>query len=476
MQNYLILCFNPIAFSLLPSPLYSHTPLQLWGCLGLCCAVVVMYLAPCNFDSEPDLLIMTDDKVHALRRMKLIATGAFLLMTAIFFATNHLGNQPLFWVVRWDHINAFAEAAMVGALADWFAVVALFRHPLGIPIWHTAIIPRKKDEIGRNLGNFVETRLLSVENLQTEIGRFSAANAAVGYLAKPEHRQRAAELLTEGIATIIRQLDDEQVQSVIAEAATEKLKDLDASDLLGNGLELIVQSGRHQQIIDSALTYLAQWAPTRRDMIREFIERSLQRTLKWGSKLVPDAVVERATDQVLTALIEVLQQAATDPAHPMREDLNNRAEEWVHRLKEDDELAENVNRWKNDLVENPEVRGYIAGLWTSLKEWLLADTQNNDSTVKGYVLRGIESFHRRLTEDAALRETIDTKLRSAVISVVSNHHTAIGGIISRIVDSWDGQRLSREIELNLGRDLQYIRLNGTFIGGIVGVLIHVVKG
>ncbi|KXK57761.1 MAG: hypothetical protein UZ07_CHB004000283 [Chlorobi bacterium OLB7] len=419
--------------------------------------------------------LMTDDKVRALRRMKRIATGAFLLMTAIFFVTNHLGNQAIFWVVRWDHVNAFAEAAMVGALADWFAVVALFRHPLGIPIWHTAIIPNKKDEIGRNLGTFVETRLLSVENLRTEIGRFSAANAALGYLDEPSHRQRAAELLTEGIATIVRQLDDEQVQATIAEAATDKLKDLNASTLLGNGLELIVQSGRHQQIIDSALTYLAQWVPTRRDMIRQFIERSLQRTLKWGSNLVPNAVVERATDQVLTALIEVLQQAAADPAHPMREDLNSRAEEWVHRLQQDEELGENVNRWKNDLVENPTVRGYIAGLWISLKEWMLADAQNADSTIRSYVLRGIESFHQRLTEDQELRQTIDTKLRSAVISVVSNHHSAIGGVISRIVDSWDGQRLSREIELNLGRDLQYIRLNGTFIGGIVGLLIHLVK-
>lgn len=436
-----------------------------------------MYLASPNVVGDADSLmnIMTDDKVRALRRMKRIATGAFLLMTAIFFATNHLGDQAIFWVVRWDHVNAFAEAAMVGALADWFAVVALFRHPLGIPIWHTAIIPNKKDEIGRNLGIFVETRLLSVENLRTEIGRFSAANAALGYLSEPSHRQRAAELLTEGIATIVRQLDDEQVQATIAEAATDKLKDLNASALLGNGLELIVQSGRHQQIIDSALTYLAQWVPTRRDMIRQFIERSLQRTLKWGSNLVPNAVVERATDQVLTALIEVLQQAAADPAHPMREDLNSRAEEWVHRLQQDEELGENVNRWKNDLVENPTVRGYIAGLWISLKEWMLADAQNADSTIRSYVLRGIESFHQRLTEDQELRQTIDTKLRSAVISVVSNHHSAIGGVISRIVDSWDGQRLSREIELNLGRDLQYIRLNGTFIGGIVGLLIHLVK-
>ncbi|MCE7935180.1 MAG: DUF445 domain-containing protein [Chlorobi bacterium CHB2] len=341
---------------------------------------------------------------------------------------------------------------------QWWA-----RWPIGLRWWQSS------------LGIFVETRLLSVENLRTEIGRFSAANAALGYLSEPNHRQRAAELLTEGIATIVRQLDDEQVQATIAEAATDKLKDLNASALLGNGLELIVQSGRHQQIIDSALTYLAEWAPTRRDMIRQFIERSLQRTLKWGSNLVPDAVVERATDQVLTALIEVLQQAATNPAHPMREDLNTRAEEWVHRLQQDEELGEKVNQWKDDLVENPTVRGYIAGLWISLKEWMLADAQSDDSTIRSYVLRGIESFHQRLTEDQELRQTIDTKLRSAVISVVSNHHTAIGGVISRIVDSWDGQRLSREIELNLGRDLQYIRLNGTFIGGIVGLLIHLVK-
>lgn len=407
--------------------------------------------------------------------MKFIATGAFLLMTALFFATEPLGHRTIFWVIRWDHINAFAEASMVGALADWFAVVALFRHPLGIPIWHTAIIPHKKDEIGRNLGNFIENRLLSVENLSVEIGRFSASRAILGYLSSEANRERATEFLIEAAGALVRELDDERVEETISEIATRRLKDTNASGLLGSGLELIVSSGRHEQIIDQALTYLAEWAPSRRETIEEFVERSMERMLKWGKRLVPQAVIDRTTDQVLTALIEVLQQAAADPAHPMRIDLNHRAEEWVTKLKEDPEMQKRINDWKDGLVENEQLRQQISRIWSELKEWILNDLSAPESAIHGYGLRAVESITRRLQDDAGLRETLDDRLRSAVISLVGNHHHEIGALIKRIVDSWDSERLSRELELSLGRDLQYIRLNGTFIGGIVGLLIHLIR-
>jgi uncharacterized membrane-anchored protein YjiN (DUF445 family) len=421
--------------------------------------------------SQPNI----DQRIRALRRMKLIATGAFLLMTLLFFVTEPLGHGTIVWVIRWDHINAFAEASMVGALADWFAVVALFRHPLGIPIWHTAIIPRKKEEIGRNLGSFIEHRLLSVENLSVEIGRFSASRAMLGYLSSETNRRRASEFIAEAIAAVVRELDDEKVEATISEIVTHRLKELNASDLLGSGLELIVSSGRHERLIDQALGYLAEWAPSRRETIEEFVERSMERMLKWGRKLVPQSVVERTTDQVLTALIEVLQQAAADPTHPMRADLNQRAEEWVTRLKEDPEMQQRINDWKDELVGNEKLRGQISRVWSELKGWLLEDIAAPDSTVRGYVLRAIDSIDTRLEEDAELRATIDERLRSAVLSIVGSYHHEIGALIQRIVDSWDSERLSRELELNLGRDLQYIRLNGTFIGGIVGLLIHLIR-
>ncbi len=416
-----------------------------------------------------------DERRRALRRMKMIATGAFVLMTLIFFATEPLGTGTIFWVIRWDHLNAFAEASMVGALADWFAVVALFRHPLGIPIWHTAIIPRKKNEIGKNLGNFVENRILSVDNLSSEIGRFSASRVAVNYLAAEANRERTSEILAEAIGAVVHQLDDEQIERTISVLASEKLKELNASELLGGGLELIVGSGRHHHLIDQALVYLAEWAPSRRDMIREFIERSLERMLKWGKKLIPDSVVEKATDQVLTALIEVLQEAAVDPLHPMRHELNAKAREWVMKLKEDPEWQGQINSWKDELIDNPKVRGVISNLWGEAKKWILADVASPDSTIREYTRRALVSIHGRLERDEVLRDTLDERLRSAVITLVSNHHSAISGVIQRVVDSWDSDRLSSELELNLGKDLQYIRLNGTFIGGIVGLLIHIIR-
>jgi uncharacterized membrane-anchored protein YjiN (DUF445 family) len=416
-----------------------------------------------------------DQKKRALRRMKMIATGAFLFMTAVFFITERFGTGTIFWVVRWDHINAFAEASMVGALADWFAVVALFKHPLGLPIWHTAIIPRKKDEIGRNLGAFVETRLLSMETLSREVGNFSASTAVIGFLSTGENRERASGWLADAIASMVRALDDDQVETMIRDMAARQLKNANASRLMGSGLEMIASSGKHNELLDQALRQVAVWVPSRRDMIEEFIERALRKMLRWGSKLVPGGVVDRATDQVLDALIDLLQNAASDPYHPLRKDFSNRVAEWTERLKSDPEWIARVDEWKNEIIEYPELRSYIAGIWAEGKEWILGDLEKEDSTVRSYALRAIESLHTKLENDPELRATIDDRLRHAAISFLSTHHHAIGSLIQRVIDSWDSQQLSEELELNLGKDLQYIRLNGTFIGGLVGLVIHLVR-
>jgi uncharacterized membrane-anchored protein YjiN (DUF445 family) len=415
------------------------------------------------------------EKARALRRMKAIATGAFLVMAAIFFLTEPLGARTIFWVVRWDHVNAFAEASMVGALADWFAVVALFRHPLGIPIWHTAIIPHKKDDIGRNLGSFVEGRLLSVENISREIGRFSPSRAAIAFLAIEENRQRAAGWITDGLGALIEALDDTEVEALLGDIIKRQARAIDASALLGGGLELVTASGRHHILLDQALHRIAEWVPSRRDMIEEFIDRSLERMLRWGRRLVPERVVQRATEQVLEAIIDVIHDAAEDPDHPLREDLTSRLDESIQKLKYDPDWIEQVNRWKNDLIDRPELQKHTAGLWAQAKTWLLADLESEESTVRGYALGAVESGYRRLSSDPRLQEIVDDKLRQAAITFLATHHHAIGGLIQRVVDAWDGEQLSRELELNLGRDLQYIRLNGTFIGGIVGLLIHLVR-
>ncbi|MBC8144406.1 MAG: DUF445 domain-containing protein [bacterium] len=416
-----------------------------------------------------------EEKARALRRMKAIATGAFVLMTAVFFLTEPLGTTTLVWLIRWDHINAFAEASMVGALADWFAVVALFRHPLGIPIWHTAIIPRKKNEIGRNLGSFVEQRLLSIENLSVEIGRFSASSSATTFLAEPANRERAATWATDGLRALTNALDDSEVEALLGDIIKKQARSIDAAAVLGGGLELITASGRHHIFLDQALHRIAEWIPSRRDMIHEFIERSLQRVFKWGRKLIPSSAIDRATEQVLEAIIDVIREAAIDPNHPMRNDLSSKLDESILKLKNDPDWIEQVNTWKNDLLERPELRTHTSGLWAQVKEWLLTDLDREDSVVRGYALRAIESLYNRLMRDEKMRDVVDERLQKAAVTFLSSHHHAIGALIQRVVDAWDGEQLSEELELNLGRDLQYIRLNGTFIGGLVGLIIHLIR-
>jgi len=422
------------------------------------------------------LTVTAQEKQRALQRMKLIATGAFILMVAIFAVSRPFGAEPIIWVVRWDHINAFAESAMVGALADWFAVVALFRHPMGIPIWHTAIIPRKKNDIGRNLGNFVETRLLSVENLTHEIGRFSVSETLRSWLSDEEGCRKGGAWLAEGIAVVARALDDRSVERLLREMINNRLHQVNASELLAGGLDLLIASNRYEDLADEVLRRFAEWVPSHRGTIEEFIERSVQRTLRWGSKLVPQRTIDRATDQTLTALIEVLTLAASDPDHPLRRDLNERMRELAVRLRNDPEWTERVNLWKDEMIESPAVAAGIESLWSSLRAWIAEDIEKPDSTIHAYALRGVESFRDRLESDTDLRQTLDGQLRSIVVTLLNRNHGVIGGMIRKVVDSWDGERLSREIELNLGRDLQYIRLNGTFIGGLVGLLIHLLWG
>ncbi len=202
----------------------------------------------------------------------------------------------------------------------------------------------------------------------------------------------------------------------------------------------------------------------------------MEKMLKWGSRLVPEAVVDRATEQVLTAIIEMLEEAAADPVHPMRLEFDQRVHEWTERLKEDPEWSAKVNAWKHEMLDRPELRRTAEGLWGQIRTWLLDDIAAEQSTVRHYALRAVESAHGRLSADLELRRTLDGKLREAAISFLGSHHHTIGMLIQRVVDRWDGKQLSRELELNLGRDLQYIRLNGTFIGGLVGLVIHLVAG
>lgn len=407
--------------------------------------------------------------------MKLVATGAFLLMVVLFAVSLPFGNDRLIWFIHWDYLNAFAEAAMIGALADWFAVVALFRHPLGIPIWHTAIIPKRKDEIARNLANFVETRLLSVENLSREIDRLSVANAAATWLNEPGNRDKVTDWAADGLGTLVRGFDDNEMRRIIGEMVTRRLTTLDAASLLSGGLNLLVENGRHQQLVDLGLNYLASWLPSKRETMREFVQGAMKRTLKWGSKLVPDVMVDKATDRTLEALIEVLLAAAADQKHPLRADLNDRIVEWIGRLEYDHEWRGKIDEWKVEAINSPKLHEMIARFWDEGKKRLLEDLTRTDSTARVYIRRAVDRLADRLKEDASFRDAIDLRLRSVITTFLGRHHGEIGAIVQRIIDSWDGERLSREMELNLGKDLQYIRLNGTVIGGIVGLLLHVVR-
>lgn len=406
------------------------------------------------------------EKESALRRMKFIATSAFVIMLFLFIATFKYVNIPAI-----GYLNSFAEAAMVGALADWFAVVALFRYPLGIPIWHTAIIPRKKQEISKNLATFVETRLLSIDNIQGELKNVSASDFIDNFLSNEENKAKIVNFVCSSAQEILLSLNDEEIKTQIADFVSDKLNAVEPAPLLAQGIEVLVQNKHHEKFISSGIVFLADWLPTHKERIKIIIENYLEKILKWGSNLVPDSFVENITDKAIETLIEQLAEAKQNPKHPIRNSIEQKVTEFNHKLRHDPSYGEQLVEWKNSLINNPELQSSITGIWDKLKSSAIDDLQSGDSKIKRSVADLLTSFQEKL-KATELKDKFDNAFRTSVVSVLQSNHSAIGGMITKVIDSWDGEKLSKEIEVNLGRDLQFIRLNGTIIGGIIGVILH----
>ena len=416
-----------------------------------------------------------EEKERALRRMKIVATGAFLLMALIYGLTLRLGSETLIGPIGWDWINAFSEAAMIGALADWFAVVALFRHPLGIPIWHTAIVPKRKEDISRNLADFVESRLLSVDNLRSELGRFSPSMFVASWLAEPQNRSRLNDWISDGLVLVLDQVDDSNLRNSVSTAVREKVESFDISSLMSKGLKILVDQGRHEELIDSGLQRIAEWLPSHRDTVRSFVDGAIERTLKWGSLLVPEGVVDRATEKTLEALIQVFRDAANNSDHPLRSDVSARIEEWIDKLNDDRVVRGRIEGWKEEFLKSDKLQSTIEGLWDQGKLYLNEQLSDQSSPLREQISHIIDRFADRMRDESELRENLDNRFRLFVETFLEQHHSEIGRLVQRIVDSWDGEELARELELNLGPDLQFIRINGTVIGGCVGLIIHLIS-
>lgn len=400
-------------------------------------------------------------KRRQLRNMKIRATGLLGLAAVIFLIAHWL--QPQYpWL---GYVRATAEASMVGAIADWFAVTALFRYPLGIPIPHTAIIPRRKDRIGRSLGSFVQNNFLSPPVITAKLRAAGVARKLAEWLAAPEHGEVVGKHVAAAATGAVQVLKDEEVQELIESSLVSRMRRTQVAPLMGNVLSLVTAGDRHQELLDSAVRLLERLVDENREAIRDRIG---QETPWW----IPAAVDDKIYHRVVGGIDATLHEVATNPDHPLRERFNQAVAEFVQRLRESPEMLEKGEHIKEELLEHPAVREYSASLWTDMKASLLRHAGDPDSELRRRVGGAVNRFGESLLQDEELIEKVDGWVEGAVLYLVEQYRHEVGELIEQTVAAWDPEDATRKIELQIGKELQFIRINGTLVAGLAGLVIY----
>ncbi len=399
-------------------------------------------------------------RAHALRRMRAVALGLLLLAALVFVLTH---DRDGFW----GFVNAGAEASMVGAIADWFAVTALFRHPLGLPIPHTALIPRRKDELGRGLEEFVGENFLS-EPVVRERVLGARVSARVGdWLVEPENSRRVAEEAAEVIGVALSKVRDEHVRSLVEDALVPRFREEPISPLLGNLLAESMRDDLHHGLIDLALEELHGWLVDNPDTVTEVIG---ERAPWWA----PPSINDRVTSRIHLELVRWVADIRDQPRHRARAALDSMLRQLAEDLQHDEGTMARTEALKERLLDRPQVIATAISLWEALRHALTASLDDPEGAVRLRMRTELERFARRLVDEPALRDRLDGLAADAVVFAVERYGSELTQVITHTIERWDGKEAARRIELHVGRDLQFIRINGTIVGGLVGVLIHTV--
>jgi len=401
-------------------------------------------------------------KVIRLRRMKRLPLLLLFLMAALFALTL---QRPETWAA-WIH--AFAEAGMIGALADWFAVVALFRHPLGLPIPHTAIIPRRKNEIGSSLARFVGDHFLRADAVRSKLESVNLAEKASAWLRTEAGRERVVHSGTGLLSWITGAWHEESVRQFVRRFSRHQLAQADFAPLLGKTMDWLIQDGRHQQLLTQALRYSVILLHDNRETIRGNVQRE---SPWWLPGFIDDRILQQMLDRIETLLL----QMSLDPDHPVRSDFDGVLRRWISELRTSPELRRAAENFRQAAMNNESLQDYFYRLSVDLVAGVEADIQSPDSSIRLQLDRLVASLADELGADAEMQVVVNRWLVDSTVALVEDNRNAITSLISDTVDSWDAQETSQRVELAIGHDLQYIRINGTLVGGLVGLLIHAIK-
>ena len=403
------------------------------------------------------------ERRRGLRIMKGVALGALVFMAVLFVVAFALEDRYP-WL---SYIRAAAEGGMVGALADWFAVTALFRHPLGIPIPHTAIIPRRKDEIGRSLGEFVETNFLDGDVVREKLQSTAIAAKAGEWLRVADNAERVA---AEGAAMatgILRALSDDEVQDLIGDLAREHLLSPAWGPTVGAWLDRVVDADAHRGAVDLAFDSIALWLETGRESFTGLVSRRLP---SW----VPSVAMRLVDDTVYNEAVKFVAAVQTDPAHPARAAIDRYLARLADNLQHDPETIGRLEDAKSAVFDSPRVRQLATEAWNTAKAGLLRALEDPQSGLRRRATEALAEIGGRLSADPALQQRVDDRITDAAVFLVGRYRHDIASIITDTVEKWDPAETTEKIELMVGRDLQYIRLNGTIVGALAGVAIFAI--
>lgn len=404
----------------------------------------------------------TTDRHAALRRMKRIATLLLVAMALLFTATYFITWAP--WV---GYVRAFSEAAMVGALADWFAVTALFRHPLGLPIPHTAIIPENKDRLGDALARFVRQNFLTPEVLKPRLDNVDFGGRLGQWLQRDNNARRIARDSGALVAWLLRTVDDDAIRRFLGNNLHLGLDQVKASQLVSRVLSLITADGRHQKLVDEVVKVLREQLFHNRLSLRDRIGT---RTPWWMPEFVDDEIY----DKIMTELEHALDHIGDNPDHPARIKFNDATDDLIRSMAEDPAMIERGEKIKREILQHTSVSEYVSDSWEQLRGWLTREMTTEGSGTQQRLERALKRLGTALDNDEAMREQVNTWLRDAMLYFVAHYREAMSQVISDTVRSWDGEVTAKRIELQVGRDLQFIRINGTIVGGLAGLLIYTV--
>ena len=406
------------------------------------------------------------DRRSDLRRMKAVAGGLLALAAVAYVVAEavarHQGSEVAAWVV---YLRAAAVAGMVGGLADWFAVTALFRHPLGIPMPHTAIVPTRKDAIGRSLGEFVETYFLSPDVVRARVAAARPADRAGRWLVGPGHAERVTAEAAGALRAGLSVLGDDDVQAVLEQTVVRRLAEVPTGPVLGRLLAGVVADGGHRRLVDLTAANAVRWLVEHKVAVVDAVARQAP---AWSPRFVDEKIAERVHAEVVRVAIEV----RDDPEHPLRESLDRFLASYADDLQHDPETQRRADEARTALLAHPQVRQAFADAASSVRTVVLEAVDDPTGELRVRMTEAVRAFGARLVAEPDLQAKVDGWLADLAAHVAAGYGSELTTLITDTVERWDGQETARRIELHVGRDLQFIRINGTVVGALAGLVIE----